>query len=664
MAKPWAEVANSEGYKALAPEQQEAARNQYFDTVVAPRAPQDKIDAVRAQFDSATKPQAAPATSVEQDVLANRQAAMQEGQLNTDGSAVIRQDGTSIPFGEPTNLRNDPNSQGFLAAQQQAPVKKLQLPDKVESPIRKYMRQGFVKGLIDPINAGAQLLDKSLPESASQTLHRGDQWLYENTGGVLGTDAPTFTEGLQQEEAAYQAQRAAEGETGFDADRIAGNIAVTSIPMVKGAKALQVMGAGAKTIGATLGAAGGALTPALSDDYLSEKAAQIGGGALAGAVLPVVGQAIGKVISPAASTNPALQKVLSEGGKPTIGQALGGRLNTLEEKAMSVPILGDMISVARKRAVESIEPAAYNRALSAIGQKLPQGMKGRDALVHTERVLKDKYDDVLTKIGAITPDKQFGSKIDSLTDLVDKMNIPQAAKDKFSFALDSVKSATDGNGVITSEAYKKAESALGGYARKLGGSQDVYDDALAPAVSQLREEMRSMLERTAGSHAKELKAANKGWANFKVLQKAAGGIGAEEGAFSPAQLQSAVRAADKSKDKAAYARGNALMQDLAEASKTVMGNKTPNSFTADRMLFNLGALGSYAINPAIPAGLAAGGAAYTAPVQNALVSMVARRPEAAAALGARLNAMAQGSAAPGAIALSPLASRAGVSDGN
>lgn len=58
MAKPWAEVASSDQFKALAPEQQEQAREQYFDQIVAPQVPKDQIGMARAQFDQQTAPKA------------------------------------------------------------------------------------------------------------------------------------------------------------------------------------------------------------------------------------------------------------------------------------------------------------------------------------------------------------------------------------------------------------------------------------------------------------------------------------------------------------------------------------------------------------------------------------------------------------------------------
>jgi len=53
-AKPWADVAASPAYQALPPNQREAARSQYFDSVVAPNVPDDQRAAARTQFDRDT----------------------------------------------------------------------------------------------------------------------------------------------------------------------------------------------------------------------------------------------------------------------------------------------------------------------------------------------------------------------------------------------------------------------------------------------------------------------------------------------------------------------------------------------------------------------------------------------------------------------------------
>ncbi len=50
MAKPWSEVADSDTYKSADAETQKVIKQQYFDAVVAPKAPKDKLDAVKSQF--------------------------------------------------------------------------------------------------------------------------------------------------------------------------------------------------------------------------------------------------------------------------------------------------------------------------------------------------------------------------------------------------------------------------------------------------------------------------------------------------------------------------------------------------------------------------------------------------------------------------------------
>jgi hypothetical protein len=57
MPKPWKEVAASPEYQALAPDQQNAAREQYFSQVVAPQiSDPSQVQAAKAQFDAQTAP--------------------------------------------------------------------------------------------------------------------------------------------------------------------------------------------------------------------------------------------------------------------------------------------------------------------------------------------------------------------------------------------------------------------------------------------------------------------------------------------------------------------------------------------------------------------------------------------------------------------------------
>lgn len=487
----------------------------------------------------------------------------------------------------------------------------------------------FQRGLRDPIDGGAQLLTNMLPKGLVEGGNKLNNWLADKTGMVGRLPEGGIDTQVRQGQAEYEAKRKAGGESGFDGMRMLGNV-LNPASLAAAARIPQLASLGGRVaMGAGTGAGFGALTPVGEGDFASEKATQIGVGAAFGGALPAVAGGIARVISPNASKNANLQLLKSEGVRPTIGQTLGGAWNKTEEKLQSLPIMGDMIARARSTATSQFEAAAHNRALKPVGQKLPDGLSGRDAVVFTEQVLKDQYEDVLTRIGAIRPDAAFNTKIASLRSMVSGMMMPKAEKLKFESALNDVRSSIDANGVITSQGFKTLESSLGFDARKLAGSQNIYDGKIAPAVKQLQQELKNMLQRQAGPAADDLKSVNTGWANFKRVQNASSKLGAEDGQFTPAHFQNAVRTMDKSKDKSAFARGSALGQDLGDAGKSILTNKVPDAGTFGRAALGGGALASSVINPAIPASLIAGGAMYLSPMQRALVFAASNRGPAA-----------------------------------
>lgn len=500
-------------------------------------------------------------------------------------------------------------------------------PAPARQPMSRLEKLG--RGAMDPINGGAQLLANLLPKGVVDAGNRANNWLADKTGLVARLPEGGIDQQVREAEADYAARRAAAGESGIDGYRLLGNL----LSPANAAMALRAPVAASLTgragIGAATGAASSGLAPVGSGDFWNEKGKQVATGAAVGGALPAVASGLARMVSPNASRNPNLQLLRNEGVTPTIGQALGGFAGRVEEKLQSVPLMGDAINAARGRAGEEFQEAAFNRALAPVGQKLPAGLSGRDAVAHTENVLRQSYDDVLTRIGAIPADQAFASKVSNLQQMVGRDVLSKQAKKKFQMVLNDVQSAFD-NGVLTSEGFKRVESQLGSDFRKLTSSQDIYDGRLAPAVKQLQEELRDLLQRQAGGAADDLKATNTAWANFKRVQTAAARVGAEGGEFSPAQFQSAVRALDKSKDKGAFARGSALGQDLGDAGRSVLTGKVADSGTAGRAMLGVGALGSsYLLNPAIAAGLLGGAGAYLSPAQRALVAAVASRPAAA-----------------------------------
>lgn len=484
-------------------------------------------------------------------------------------------------------------------------------------------------GMMDPIHGGAQMLTNALPKGLVDAGNRANNWLADKTGMVGRLPAGGVDQQVRERDAEYAGQRAAAGESGIDGYRLLGNV----LSPANAALALRAPAAaslaGRVGIGAAGGAASAGLAPVAEGEFWSEKGQQAATGAALGGLLPAAGAGLARVISPNASRNPNLQLLRREGVDPTIGQALGGMAGRVEEKAQSLPIVGDAISAARGRANDQFQSAAIGRALKPLGEKLPGGLSGRDAVTYTENTLSEYYDSVLGRIGVIPRDQQFATKVAGLRDMVNKDVLSKDAKRAFQMVLNDVESAFD-NGILTSEGFKRVESQLGADARKLGGSQNIYEGRLAPAVKQLQEELRGLLQRQAGGMADELKAVNTGWANFKRVQNAASKLGATDGEFTPAQFQNAVRALDKSKDKGAFARGSALGQDLGDAGKSVLTGKVPDSGTAGRVFMGAGVgAGAAFINPAIAASVLGGAGLYLSPAQRALVAMAASRPQAA-----------------------------------
>lgn len=488
----------------------------------------------------------------------------------------------------------------------------------------------FFHGWRDPIDGGAQLLEKgvkALSPNLVSGINSANNWLADKTGMVARLPEGGVSQLNQNVEDQYQASRGSNAGS-FDGGRLLGNVInPTNLAIAAraptGATLLSKAG-----IGAGSGALSAALNPVYGDpeNFAKEKGFQVGLGAMFGGSLPVASAGVGRLVSPNASTNQQVQQLIKEGVKPTIGQTLGGWAANTEEKLQSVPIFGDMISRARNIASDTFANATFKRALDPIGETLPKGLKGRDAVIYTENALKNKYDTVLNKIGAITPDESFNANVSNLTAMVKSFDMPTAEKQKYMQAITTIAQSMDKRGVMTSDAFKALESSLGQDAAKLGMSPNIYDGKLAPAVKQLQVELRDMLKRQAGSYADELQSTNSGWANFKRVQNASSKLGAENGEFTPAQFQNAVRALDKSKDKAAFARGNALGQDLGDAGKAVLTGKIPDSGTAGRIAIGAGALGTGVLHPAIPASLVASGAAYSQPAQNFLRHLVATRP--------------------------------------
>jgi hypothetical protein len=119
---------------------------------------------------------------------------------------------------------------------------------------------------------------------------------------------------------------------------------------------------------------------------------------------------------------------------------------------------------------------------------------------------------------------------------------------------------------------------------------------LGVALGDAREQLVNMLARQNPKAAAALRKTNAAYAKLARVEIAA--RNAENGVFSPGQFSAAVRMADNSVRKRSTASGRAYMQGLANDGRAVLSNRTPNSFTADRLLLS-GGVGAAGAAPAV-----------------------------------------------------------------
>ena len=502
------------------------------------------------------------------------------------------------------------------------------------------------RGLRDPIDGGAQLLTKMLPDGVVEAGNSANNWLADKTGMVGRLPEGGVDQQVREGEAAYQASRGQDAGK-FDGFRIAGNV-VSPANLAIAARAPQAASwAGRIGVGAAGGAATSALNPIVgSGDFSAEKLKQVAIGTALGGAVPAVTGAIARVISPNASTNSQLALLKAEGVRPTVGQSLGGWVNRTEEKLQSVPILGDAISAARQRSGEDLNRAVANRALAPVGKVLPDGVKGGDAVLYVRKAMNEAYDDVMPNL-AVRRDGLFAQNLSGLQAAVKQGAINPNAKTAFNrFVSNEVNPMFQGQSAMTGETFKRLQGRITEKIQQTSASTDADQRLLSGAYKELGEQLNQLSVRTNPQVADRLTAINTGYANFKRLQRASSSVAAEDGVFSPAMLHNAVKAADRSKDKARFAEGNALMQDLSGAGKTLLHNKVPNSGTAERLMLGAGAIGTGMMNPAIPlamgGGLLGGSLMYTKPMQALLSGAVSSRPQSAQAIAEALRKASPG----------------------
>lgn len=495
--------------------------------------------------------------------------------------------------------------------------------------------EGVAKGIKDPLTASAQMLAHAVPSGWADSLNKGVKYVNElpivgpvtKALGMTPMTAAELDKDIQQSERQYQADRIARGRDGIDWSRLAGNLVGTLPLAVSGAAPTALGRMGAATV---QGAGLGALSPVVEnqDNFASEKARQMGVGALSGFAGGVLGEGLARVARPAASMNPDVKLLRESGVNLTPGQVLGGKAKALEDRFTSVPYIGDTIQSARKTGVEDFNRAVYGKVTEKVGQVAPTEV-GREGVAAIRQNVIDPAYKASRQNVRFVPDAQFGNDLSKITGMVQRL--PETERKAFSATIDDElfnRLTGSGNGMMDGRSFKDFESALTKEAKKLH-SGDAWTRDLGAAYKEVLTSARQALERSNPAAAKELQNVNAAFSQFAPVRQASASLGAEGGVFTPAQLLNSLKAADRTAGKRAFSEGGGALQQLAEAGKAVMPNKIPDSGTAGRGLTAAVLLGGGAMNPTIPAaGLGAWAGSevlYSEPMRKLLAQLLSNR---------------------------------------
>lgn len=326
-----------------------------------------------------------------------------------------------------------------------------------------------------------------------------------------------------------------------------------------------------------------------------------------GAVAGLAPGAAAAVAAGRPNLRPDVRALADEGVQMTPGQIKGGTLQRVEDGATSIPFLGDSIKGAQRRGIESFDAVAINRALRPIGDRLPVGVRGREAVEYARTKLGNAYEDLLPNLrgeldaassapgtSLAVPGTNYGvpgvrqaaasapslrAELDNIRQMGQSLPEPQQGQLGRIIDREVMDRFTANGGRASGDTLKNIESELGQLSSAFRRSDNYDVRTLGGAVQEIQSALRRMVERVNPDYQGELAKINEGYANFKKIQTAAANIGARDGVFTPAQLQRAVRAGDRTKDKRAFSEGDALMQDLSEPGKNVLSQTVPDSGT-------------------------------------------------------------------------------------
>jgi hypothetical protein len=270
--------------------------------------------------------------------------------------------------------------------------------------------------------------------------------------------------------------------------------------------------------------------------------------------------------------------MLREAGvKLTPGQIFGGKVALREDRAMSRPVVGPQIAEDRAGSIDGWNVGFINENLKAIGARLPDGMKaGHEAVAFSQKAVHDAFEDVVPHL-VVQADAPF---LQGVTDAIKGAVMTPKAR---ATAVNLVtKQMFPPGTAYTGKALQQVRRTAQGLAQKYKVSTQAEDGPIGDLLSEIADHLDDLIVRQNPTQAAKFEAANTAHRGQMIIDRAAKGT--DDGIFSTGQAKQAALAIDPSKRKAASARGEAFLQPMITAAREVLPSKTPNSYSADRLM--------------------------------------------------------------------------------
>lgn len=406
---------------------------------------------------------------------------------------------------------------------------------------------------------------------------------------------------IQSDEQAYQAAR---GENGMDWPRLGGqminpvNLGLAALTKTPPGASLP-MRMGMSGVG---GAMMGGVAPVYGD---ATREGQAAAGGVGGVVAAPIAGGVARVVKPKVDPNVALLR--KEGITPSLGQHFGDSVAKIEDKAASIPILGDILNMSRGKSLDELNLAVYNRALAPVGMK-HSGKLGQAGVSEVRRKLSDGYKMTLSGL-KMKPDNQFTTELTSLNGEVAQM-MP-AEQNIWARMMARLNSRTKA-GEIDQDTLKTIHTTLDEVTDGLRRDGSFEKVELADTFDALRSSLNEAVKRNNPQRQAALSKLDDAWANYSILRDAA--FQAEKrkggGLITPSDLESAVvahakRDASKALAKGRITEGQGRMQDLSTAALRVLPSQYPDSGTTGRALFAAGGVAGLTNPSTLPYALSA-----------------------------------------------------------